>query len=426
MLKRNKRCEKAKKTTTMKLTKLVFLSIISLLLMSADTPKQTFDFRIRTITAGITLENLDDLKSIKNAITFLEKAKSSYINKGYEVQDIRISTQNLHELVTDTPTEHTIQQLKEIDKILVQNSISLSIGELISGNQYDEKLAEWTVKLIKETSNINFSVPISSERLGVHNKSIKTASEICIALSKNSKGGEANFRFTASANCPDGIPFFPAAYHKGKNSFAIGLEYPNLITKVFETSDWENAEVNLKKELNNQFKPIENIGQTLQTSDWNYDGIDTSPAPGLDASIGQAIETLTGKPFGSVTTLSACAIITKVIKNLDVKSCGYSGLMLPIIEDTVLAKRAMEANYTVAELLLFSSVSGTGLDVIPVAGDISKETIEGIYRDVASLSIKYFNKALSARLFPIPEKKAGDIVDFDNPYLTSSVVMKLN
>jgi uncharacterized protein (UPF0210 family) len=410
----------------MKLTKLVFLSIISLLLMSADTPKQTFDFRIRTITAGITLENLDDLKSIKNAITFLEKAKSSYINKGYEVQDIRISTQNLHELVTDTPTEHTIQQLKEIDKILVQNSISLSIGELISGNQYDEKLAEWTVKLIKETSNINFSVPISSERLGVHNKSIKTASEICIALSKNSKGGEANFRFTASANCPDGIPFFPAAYHKGKNSFAIGLEYPNLITKVFETSDWENAEVNLKKELNNQFKPIENIGQTLQTSDWNYDGIDTSPAPGLDASIGQAIETLTGKPFGSVTTLSACAIITKVIKNLDVKSCGYSGLMLPIIEDTVLAKRAMEANYTVAELLLFSSVSGTGLDVIPVAGDISKETIEGIYRDVASLSIKYFNKALSARLFPIPEKKAGDIVDFDNPYLTSSVVMKLN
>jgi uncharacterized protein (UPF0210 family) len=426
MLKRNKRCEKAKKTTTMKLTKLVFLSIISLLLMSADTPKQTFDFRIRTITAGITLENLDDLKSIKNAITFLEKAKSSYINKGYEVQDIRISTQNLHELVTDTPTEHTIQQLKEIDKILVQNSISLSIGELISGNQYDEKLAEWTVKLIKETSNINFSVPISSERLGVHNKSIKTASEICIALSKNSKGGEANFRFTASANCPDGIPFFPAAYHKGKNSFAIGLEYPNLITKVFETSDWENAEVNLKKELNNQFKPIENIGQTLQTSDWNYDGIDTSPAPGLDASIGQAIETLTGKPFGSVTTLSACAIITKVIKNLDVKSCGYSGLMLPIIEDTVLAKRAMEANYTVAELLLFSSVSGTGLDVIPVAGDISKETIEGIYRDVASLSIKYFNKALSARLFPIPEKKAGDIVDFDNPYLTSSVVMKFN
>lgn len=178
--------------------------------------------------------------------------------------------------------------------------------------------------------------------------------------------------------------------------------------------------------MNKQFKPIEILAQTLQSSNWKYDGIDTSPAPGLDASIGQAIETLTGKPFGSPTTLSACAIITKAIKNLEVKSCGYSGLMLPIIEDKILAKRAIENRYTVDELLLFSSVSGTGLDVIPVSGDIDRVTIEGIYRDVASLSIKYFNKALSARLFPIPQKKAGDIVDFENPYLTSSVVMKIN
>lgn len=410
----------------MKITKLLLLSIISLLLVSADKPNQIFDFRIRTITAGVTLESLDDIATVNDAITFLEKSKKVFIDNGYEVQSVRISTQNLHELISGSPTKQTLQKLKRIDKILIENSIDLAIGELISGDQYDEKLANWTVELIKETSNISFSVPISSKSIGIHHQTIKTAADICLALSKNSNGGEANFRFSASANCPDGIPFFPAAYHKGKNSFAIGLEYPNLITKVFEKSDWENAEANLKNELNKQFKPIEIIGQTLQTYDWNYDGIDTSPAPGLDASIGQAIETLTGKPFGSQTTLSACSIITNVIKNLDVKSCGYSGLMLPIIEDMVLAKRAMENNYTVEELLLFSSVSGTGLDVIPVAGDISKESIEGIYRDVASLSIKYFNKALSARLFPIPEKKAGDIIVFDNPYLTSSVVMKLN
>lgn len=410
----------------MKITKLLFLSILSILLASANKPNQTFDFRIRTITAGVTLENLNDIGTINNAIAFLEKSKKVFVSSGYEVQTVRISTQNLHELILGNPTKQTIQQLKEIDKILVQNNIGLAIGELISGNQYDAKLANWTVELIKETSNISFSVPISSENIGIHHQSIKTAAEICIALSQNSSGGEANFRFTASANCPAGIPFFPAAFHKGKNSFAIGLEYPNLITKVFEKSDWENAEANLKSELNKQFKPIEILAQTLQSSNWKYDGIDTSPAPGLDASIGQAIETLTGKPFGSPTTLSACAIITKAIKNLEVKSCGYSGLMLPIIEDKILAKRAIENRYTVAELLLFSSVSGTGLDVIPVSGDIDRVTIEGIYRDVASLSIKYFNKALSARLFPIPQKKAGDIVDFENPYLTSSVVMKIN
>ena len=218
---------------------------------------------------------------------------------------------------------------------------------------------------------------------------------------------------------------FPAAYHEGENSFAIGLESPNLLIKVFSRSNWGNAEKNLKKELELQLKPIENIAIRIASeSGRKYDGIDTSPAPGLDASIGQAIETLTGKPFGSSTTLSACSIITNALKNLNIKTCGYSGLMLPVIEDKILAKRAIEKRYTVEELILFSSVSGTGLDVIPVPGDISIKVIEGIYRDVATLSLKYSNKALSVRLFPIPGKEVGELVEFENPYLTTSTVME--
>jgi len=45
---------------------------------------------------------------------------------------------------------------------------------------------------------------------------------------------------------------------------------------------------------------------------------------------------------------------------------------------------------------------------------------------VAALSLRYFNKALSARLFPIPGKEAGQLVEFENPHLTTSTVMKLN
>lgn len=88
-----------------KITKLIILSIISLLLFSAVKPNHTFDFRIRTITAGITLENLDDISTINEAITFLEKSKKVFVDKGYEVQTTRISTQNLHELIPDKPTK---------------------------------------------------------------------------------------------------------------------------------------------------------------------------------------------------------------------------------------------------------------------------------------------------------------------------------
>lgn len=383
------------------------------------------DFRIRTITAGINLTDLSDLGSIHEAIKFLESAGEIYIDQGYEVQTLRIATQNFYELVIGNPSSQTIDQLRTIDELLVKHNIMLSIGELIQGDQANESLAKWTSDLVNETANISFSIPISSEEYGTHYQSIKVAAAICKSLAQNSKGAEANFRFTASANCPPGIPFFPAAFHEGPNSFAIGIEYPNVIRKVFEQSNWDNAEKNLKKALEQAFKPIEQTAIQLGSGEWKYDGIDTSPAPGLDASIGAAIEALTKKPFGSTTTLSACALITKVIKDLDIKSCGYSGLMLPVIEDKMLARRAMEQRYTVEELILFSAVSGTGLDVIPLAGDVSEEIISGIYQDVAALSLRYFNKALSVRLFPIPGKIPGDTITFDNPFLTTCTIMQL-
>ena len=135
-----------------------------------------------------------------------------------------------------------------------------------------------------------------------------------------------------------------------------------------------------------------------------------------------AIETLTGVPFGSASTLSACAAITDVIKNLSVKTCGYSGLMLPIMEDPVLARRAAEGRYTLAELLLYSSVCGTGLDVVPIPGDTPVATVTALLSDVAALANKY-QKPLSARLFPAPGKQVGDTVSFDNPHLTDAMVM---
>ena len=401
--------------------------LLSFMILSGlNQPLSALDFRIRTITAGVNLSDLDDRQSILQAIDFLARAESEFTEQGYEVQTLRIATQNLHEIIDGDFNTQVMAQLVAIDKILIDKNIMLSVGELLDGDKFQDDLSAWTALLVNQTSNISFNIPIASTGLGIHDKSIKLAATICKALAENSPGGEANFRFTASANCPAGIPFFPAAFHQGPQGFAIGLEYPNLITRVFEGSNWTNADENLQAALEAAFKPVEAMGKGLETPEWTYYGLDTSPAPGLDASIGQSIETLTGRPFGSHSTLRACGLITGVIKQLDLKICGYSGLMLPVIEDQVLAQRAMERRYSVDELLLYSSVSGTGLDVVPLAGDITEETLTGIYQDLAALSLKYFNKPLSARLFPIPGKKAGEMVKFENPYLTGCIVLDVD
>ena len=386
-----------------------------------------FNFRIRTITAGVTIKNLSDTNTLKQAIVFLKKAEKEFTKYGYEVQTLRIATSNLYTYLKGSSLTDALPFLRVFDEIAVRNGVSaFSIGQVLPPDEYKTNINDWASGLVKNSKSINFSIPISSHKLGIHLNSIKAASEIIVALSKENNG-EANFRFTASANCPAGIPFFPAAFHEGVNSFAIGLESPNLLTEVFKSAEHSNAKQMLKLTLEKNLKPVQKIAEQIAgISKWKYDGIDVSPAPGLDASIGLAIESYTKQPFGCPSTLGACALITDVLKSLDIKKCGYSGLMLPVVEDTVLARRAAEQRYTVQELLLYSSVSGTGLDVVPIAGDTPKKIIEGILTDVAALSLKYTSKALSVRLFPIPGKKAGEKVSFGNPYLTSTVIMKID
>jgi uncharacterized protein (UPF0210 family) len=73
-------------------------------------------------------------------------------------------------------------------------------------------------------------------------------------------------------------------------------------------------------------------------------------------------------------------------------------------------------------LLTFSAVCGTGLDTIPLPGDVSMDTLSGLLLDVAALALR-LDKPLTARLMPIPGKSAGDEIAFDFEYFADSAVM---
>ena len=384
-------------------------------------------FRIRTITAGVNLESTSDLRTLESAIEFLQRAKKRFEADGYEIQTVRIATQPLPEYLKGKSRSAVLADLKKIDELVSARNVILSIGPVITDDRHDPEFAAWAAQLVKETKSINFSVAVASPERGVHHQTALTAAEAIVAISQSSPGGEGNFRFTAAANCLAGTPFFPVAYHRGPAAFSIGLETPPLLLEAFKQSkDLDDAKAKLKALLESELGPVEKMAMEIAKSERRqYLGIDTSPAPSKDASIGAAIEALTGVPFGSVFTLTACAAITEVLKSLRIRTCGYSGLMLPVLEDPVLATRAAEGRFSVRELLLYSSVCGTGLDVTPLAGDTSPTQLAALITDVAALSAK-LHKPLSARLFLIPGKKAGDRAEFTNPFLTSSVVMKLD
>jgi uncharacterized protein (UPF0210 family) len=87
--------------------------------------------------------------------------------------------------------------------------------------------------------------------------------------------------------------------------------------------------------------------------------------------------------------MTAALIITTAVKAVTVKQIGYSGLMVPVLEDKVLARRWAEGTITTDALLAYSAVCGTGLDTIPYPGDIGINQLARIFGDVASLAWKW-------------------------------------
>ena len=157
---------------TKKLFALYLLFPLTTILYSQET---THPFRVRTVTAGITLNSLDDTTTFNTAIEFLKKARQAYVDKGYEVQTIRISTQHLYKYLNPYSYNDALPFLVKLDKIAQRNNVSVSIGQLLPPNKYQTGIGDWAEKLVQTTSNISFSLPISSHEIGVHFNSIKAS-----------------------------------------------------------------------------------------------------------------------------------------------------------------------------------------------------------------------------------------------------------
>jgi len=393
---------------------------------AANSNSAAKNFRIRTLTAGTPIADFADTHSVEAALDFLASARRRFEQAGYIVQTTRVALNPLLVGASTSVRSDAMAKLVVLDGLAAAHGAVISIGPVFSAGDVDESIGAWALLLARSTKVLSFSGSVASAVHGVHRDAVIMAAQVISALTDAGGGGIANFRFAAAACVPAGTPFFPVAYHDGPPSLAVGLETPNLVREAFTgAGDPADASERLRVLLDAQLRPVEKLAQAIaEQGKRRYLGIDTSPAPGRDSSIGLALETLTGQPFGSASTLQACAAVTAAIKSVAVKTCGYSGLMLPILEDPVLADRVTEGRIKLSDLLLYSTVCGTGLDVVPVPGDASPQDLARVIGDVATLAVR-LKKPLSARLFTVPGKKAGEHVEFSDPLLCSSKVMSL-
>ena len=292
--------------------------------------------------------------------------------------------------------------------------------------------ARWIAQIpaLLAASDVLFAtVEIANTQEQIDTARCQQAAALIKTVSQILPNGFGNLYLTALANCPPGSPFFPVAYHQGGPAhFAIAVESADLALQAIQAAKTlAEARQNLVEGIETAVSRIRPIAQQIATEhNIPFSGIDFSlaPFPTDDKSLGGALEALGVPQLGGAGSLFAAGFVTEAIARANFPSCGFSGLMLPVLEDSVLARRAAEGVLTVQDLLSYSAVCGVGLDTIPLPGDVSEEALTAILLDVAMLASR-LNKPLTARLMPLPGLAAGDPVTFDFPYFADSRVMNV-
>jgi len=358
---------------------------------------------------------------------FLAEARTNFEAAGYEVQTTRLATIPFPLLLGADKIFETPRLAAEISQLLPEIGISYAaLGPALPAILDSYGVLPTAISVSK---NIFFSGVMAESKHGISLPAVNACAEVIVQTAQLDPNGFSNLNFAALANVPPGAPFFPAAYHNGNEpAFAIAMEAADVAVQAFESAETIEAGRNaVIAVLEENAKTLAKIADTLKFKYMaKFGGIDYSlaPFPEETRSLGAAFERMGVPKVGLHGSLAAAAILTEAIERARFPRAGFSGLMMPVLEDARLAERAAEGRLTVKDLLLYSAVCGTGLDTVPLPGDVTSGQIAALLLDLSALALR-LDKPLTARLMPIPGKQAGEMTSFDFGYFANSRVMAL-
>ncbi|QIM66981.1 hypothetical protein A4G16_06155 [Mannheimia granulomatis] len=394
--------------------------------------------RVRTITLFLSLTKdksqwQDALKSAKAEFDILVPAIQK---QGYILQSIRIVTNGFGEYLDLTSIETAKQDLAYLKQLLSQLSDSgLRIRFAIGEAKTAEELALLPELILNYGDLSNACVNVDLDEFGIlDNEKILHSAQIIKQIAEITPRGEGNFNFTVNFNCKPFIPYFPASYHSSQlpNSFVIGLETPDLLVAVlkelqqtqhndFYHQCYETMSQALQYHVDEILSAVNSVKDSLK---FEFAGVDSSAAPSKNCASMTEVYELMGVPFfGAAGTVEASALLTKVFKSVkNVPLVGFSGLMLAVTEDLGLAEGTQKEQFDIRALLTYSAVCGIGLDTVPISSEATIEQIAALMRDTGTMAFR-LNKPLTVRLFPIPNKVAGDVTEFESDDLCNCRIL---
>jgi uncharacterized protein len=381
---------------------------------------------VRALTIGVAEPHPLPGAVVEWAAAALRQAKAAFEEAGYEVQTVRLSTRPFLSDLAGWAPAALGRYAGELHGALEAAGVEFcSLGPAPLGANPESIDALADVMAGRET--LNCSVMVATAAAGLDVATARAAARVMLRLAAETEEGFGNFNFSALACVEPGSPFLPAAYHTGPANLTVCLQGAGIVAEALSGgAELPDVAPRVRENLTAHATPVVLLAER-QASDLGvkFGGIDLSPAPDGEDSIAAAMEQAGQGLIGGPGTLALAAAVTAGVQGTTLPTCGYCGLMLPVMEDVVLAERWADGRVGVEQLLAYSAVCGTGLDTVPLPGDCTADDLARLICDVGSLAVR-LRKPLSARLLPVPGKPAGQMTGFSSPYVVNTVIKPLS
>jgi len=371
------------------------------------------------------------LKNARNLVTTCDSVGEKY---GIQVVNKRISISPIALVAAPFSASEMVEIALTLNDIAREVNIDFMGGfsALVEKGTAagDRALIEALPRALAETQRLCASVNVATTRSGINMDAVldmaKAIKKTADLTAENDGIGCA--KLCVFSNIPQDMPFMAGAYLGVGVSDAVinvGVSGPGVVKKAIERAIESYSDIELGKIaeiIKTTACKVTRVGELIgrEVADQlniKFGVVDLSlaPTPTVGDSIGEIFQALGLKSIGVPGSTAALAMLNDAVKKGGAFASshvgGLSGAFIPVSEDLNIAEAADKGYLSIEKLEAMTCVCSVGLDMVPVPGDISEETLAGIIADEMAIGM-INNKTTATRLIPVPGKKAGDSIYF--------------
>jgi uncharacterized protein (UPF0210 family) len=396
---------------------------------------------IRAVTLGVDILPSLRYDDVKEGIISVIEEKASGFREAVDTVARRLGVKIVTKRLAVTPTCYLVDSLAsdkdEAREVAVEIGLSLEeASEELKLDYVGGHAAFVDSGFSIGDYGVIYSIPevlSSSERLSSLVNAASTAHGINIEAVSIMGGiikelAELDYRgctrLGVFANAIGGTPFIPGAYHDGRENdpvINIAISGPGVVesvVKLLEGKDLRTIHDAIKRVAFKITRLGELVGREVaEVMGAKFGSVDLSlaPTPAIGDSVAGILRAMGVEEVGAPGSLLALAVLTDAVKKGGAMATssvgGLSGAFIPVSEDSGMAEAVRRGALNLQALLSMTAVCSTGIDMVPIPGDVEADKISAIIGDVMALAVT-LDKVLGVRLIPVPGAKEGDEVDF--------------